>query len=326
MKRRAFIAALGGAAVWPLVAAGQQPGRIYRIGILTTDYPGDRANSVIFRFVPALARLGYIEGRNLEILWRGVAGDVSKLPMLAQELIGAQVELIVAAGLPSIKAAKESTSRIPIVMGYTGDDPVAAGLAATLNRPGGNVTGVSFLGSQADAKRFELLAGAFGQLKHLGQLTDPVFSADRLQLVQHVANAMGVELTFIRAANRDDYDNAFAEARRIGVKALAISTNPVYNRDRFDLAKRALAAGLPTICAVREMAEAGCLMSYGQNNDVLFGRVADYVVRILNGANPAELPIEQTTTFELVLNLKVAKALGITMPTSILLRADEVIE
>jgi putative tryptophan/tyrosine transport system substrate-binding protein len=210
MKRRAFIAAFGGAAVWPLVARAQQPGRIYRIGILTTDYPGDRANSVIFRFVPALARLGYIEGRNLEILWRGVAGDVSKLPMLAQELIGAQVELIVAAGLPSIKAARESTSRIPIVMGYTGDDPVAAGLVATLNRPGGNVTGVSFLGSQADAKRFELLAEAFGQLKHLGQLTDPVFSADRLQLVQHVATAMGVELTFIRAANRDDYDKAFA--------------------------------------------------------------------------------------------------------------------
>jgi putative tryptophan/tyrosine transport system substrate-binding protein len=164
------------------------------------------------------------------------------------------------------------------------------------------------------------------ELKHFGQLMNPQVSAGRLQMVQHVAETMGVELSFIRAANRDDYDSAFAEARRIGVRALAIAANSVYNRDRGDLAKRALAAGLPTICAVREIAEAGCLMSYGQNNDVLYSRVADYVMRILNGANPAELPIEQTTSFELVLNLKVAKALRITMPTRILLRADEVIE
>jgi putative ABC transport system substrate-binding protein len=162
-----------------------------------------------------------------------------------------------------------------------------------------------------------LLTEAFGQLKHLGQLTSPDFSADRLKLVQHVAENMGVEVTLIRAANRNDYDAAFAEARRIGVRALAIATSTIYNRDRADLAKRALAAGLPTICAIREMAEAGCLMSYGQNNDVLYGRVADYVMRILNGANPAELPIEQTTKFELVVNLKIAKELGITMPTSI---------
>jgi putative ABC transport system substrate-binding protein len=326
MKRREFIAALGVAAVWPLAARAQQPTKIHRIGILTIDSPRDPANSPTFRIVPALARLGYVEGRNLEILWRGAAGDVSKLPPLAHELVSAGVELIVAVGTSSIRAAKETTSRIPIVMGYAGDDPVAAGLAASLAKPGGNVTGVSFFGAETDAKRFELLAGAFGQLKHLGQLTPLGFENDRLRLVEQVARAADVELTFIKTSNESDYDKAFADARRTGVRALAIATYPIYNRDRADLAKRALAAGLPTICAVREMAEAGCLMSYGQNNDVLYGRVADYVMRILNGANPAELPIEQTTRFELVINLKTAKALGITMPTSILLRADEVIE
>jgi putative tryptophan/tyrosine transport system substrate-binding protein len=162
MKRRTFIAALGGAAAWPLAARAQGPPKVHRIGILTTDYAGDPANSVTFRLVPALRRLNYIEGRNLEILWRGAAGDASKLPILAQELIVAHVELIVAVSLSSIKAAKESTNGIPIVMGYIDDDPVAAGLAASLARPGGNVTGVWFLGAETDAKRFELLAETFG--------------------------------------------------------------------------------------------------------------------------------------------------------------------
>jgi putative ABC transport system substrate-binding protein len=296
--------------------------RIYRLGELAVS----AASLEITRSVtlPQLANLGFDEGRNLILEER--AGAAAALPGLARELLLTKPDVIMAMGSDAIRAATEATTEVPIVM--MGASPVEMGLAASLARPGGNVTGVVILAAELDGKRLDLLREAVPRARRIAALllpSAPLRQASEREM-REVAASTGVELLPFDPAGPEDYPAVFDAMRAAGAQAVVVMAHPAFNRDAALLARLALEAGLPTVCEWAEMARSGCLLGYGPSRSELRHRTAHLVAQIFRGAPPGDLPIEQPTHYEFAINLKTAKALGLTIPQSILGRADEVIE
>jgi putative tryptophan/tyrosine transport system substrate-binding protein len=292
---------------------------VHRVGVLGTS-SDDRLRGFI---IPQLAKVGLVEGRNLVLDVR--TGTAAQLPMLARELLALDVNLIITSGDTATAAAKSVTKTVPIVM-FSGD-PIGHGLIGSLSHPGGNVTGVSLLAQTLEAKRLELLRDALPKARRIAALLDSfqLRVALRQEISEAAANA-GVEVLFFETAGPEDYGRAFSAIRAARPDALTICASPQFARDGLRLARLALETGLPTACEWREMAEQGCLLSYNASITKLWERAADYVDRILKGASPSEMPVEQPTHFEFVLNIKTAKTLRLDLPPLLLARADEVIE
>jgi putative ABC transport system substrate-binding protein len=326
MRRREFSTLLGGAAtastVWPSPLSAQQKAMPV-IGYLGAATPSLAALNVA-ALRQGLSETGYVEGQNLTIEYRWAEGRLDRLSALVADLVGRKVDVIVVAGgAPAAQAAKGATSTIPIV--FASGDAVGDGLVASLARPGGNLTGVSFLTFELNAKRFELLSELVPQAKVIALLVDPNIPATErgIRAVQEAAQAKGVQLHILKASTESDIDAALVE-RQAG--ALVISPNPFFYSRREQIVALAARHAVPAIYELRDFVKAGGLISYGASFTAVFRQVGIYTGRILKGAKPADLPVVQPTTFELVVNLKTAKALGLTIPPSILSRADEVIE
>jgi len=305
----------------PLVAKAQQ-GKVHRIGLL---HPGLRPQLDYEVFRQALRDLGYLEGRNIVIEERLAEGKAERLRSLAAELVRLKVDVIITNSTPGTRAAKEATSTIPIVM--TGSaDPVGAGLVANLARPGGNITGLSIMAPDLDGKRLELLKETIPKVPRMAMLLEAANRgmARRLEATRVAAHALGVSLHPVEVQQPFDFETAFAKMTKAGAGALLVPNlfNP-YSRELVDLATK---HRIPTLYDSRHFVEAGGLMAYGPPTADQYRRAAAYVDKILKGAKPGDLPIEQPTKLELLINLKTAKALGLTIPPSILLRADKVIE
>jgi putative tryptophan/tyrosine transport system substrate-binding protein len=322
--RREFITLLGGAAAWPLAAHAQQSGKVYRIGFLgvtsLAEY-GDRVEAVR----TGLRRLGYEESKNIVIHYRWADGRYDRLPELAAELVQLNVDVIVTHSTPGSRAAKHATATIPIVA--NSGDPVEAGLVDSLPRPGGNLTGTTFFFAEICAKRVELIKEAIPAMTRLAVLVNPANSSNRIALsaMQRTARALQVELVPVEVKVRDDIAAATATVAARQASALVVIEDPVsISNDRWT-AELALQNRLPMI-GFKPHAKAGALMDYGVDVTGQFYRLAAFVDKILKGTPPAELPIERAVKFDLVVNLKSAKTLGIELPASLLIRADEVIE
>ncbi len=328
-NRRAFIGTLaGGLLAAPLAAEGQQQsGKVYRIGYLNAS-SGIANPSILEAFRQGLRELGWVEGQNIVIEYRFAEGRFDRLPDLAAELVRLKVDLIVAAPAPAALAAKNATGTIPIIfMGVS--DPVGVGLVASLARPGGNVTGLSYsVGSSIYAKDLELLKEAVPKVRRVAVLSNPASPSQPLTIsdIKGAAQSLGLRLRLLEARGLGEFDGAFAAMARERAGALLVITDPAFSPYRARLVDLAAKNRLPSIFTQREDAEAGALMSYGPRLSDLWRRAATYVDKTLRGAKPGDLPVEQPTKFELVINLRTAKALGLTIPPSLLLRADEVIE
>jgi putative tryptophan/tyrosine transport system substrate-binding protein len=326
MKRREFMTLLGGAvASWPLAAPAQQPGKPPTIGFLGGGTPTSQ-RAWVAAFVQRLNQLGWIEGRNIAIEYGWAEGRNERAAEVAAEFVRLKVDVIVAAGTEATLAAKRATSVIPIVFSTAGD-PVGTGLIASLARPGGNVTGLSNLGSDLAAKRLELLREILPHLSRLAIMTNAGYSGSVTEMgeIDAAARALGLEVVPLTIRRPEDIAPAF-EALKGRAEALYVVGDPLVNFQRVRINTFALVARLPTMYPQREYVEAAGLMSYGPNFPDLNRRAADFVDRILRGTKPGEIPVEQPTKFDLVINLTTAKALGLTIPESFLLRADEVIE
>jgi putative ABC transport system substrate-binding protein len=348
VNRRAFIGTLGlGFLAAPLAAGAQQPaGKVWRIGVLSpvplttleapsgpslskaqgrssADDPGRCAVNLLLQW--AFCQFGYVEGHNLKIEARWGAPD--QLPALATELVRLKLDIIHAIGPVAIRAAKQATAAVPIVM-MTSGDPVALGFVETLARPGGNVTGVSFLGEQLSGKLLELLKQAVPRGSRVAVLWNPANGAHAgyLREAQAAAQPLGVTLQPLEVRSPDDFDRVFGRITRERADAILSLLDPLFTANLRLIAEFAAKSRLPSLYGARELADAGGLMTYGPNLVELNRQMASYVDRILKGAKPADLPVEQPTKFELVINLKTAKALGLTIPPSLLQRADQVIE
>ena len=312
----------------PLAADAQQAGKVPRIGFLSLTSPSDRP-PLFDAFRQRLRELGWVEGQNIVIDYRYAEGRVDRLPDLAAELVRLKVDLIVSAGgTQGVTAAKNATETIPIVM-IAVRDPVGTGLIASLARPGGNVTGVSgSAGLEWVAKQLELLKETVPKIRRVAILSNPTNAYHQLALreVDVAARALGVQLQFLEAQGPNEFDGAFAAMAKESVGALLVLSDAMLNSHQTRLAELAARNRLPAAYGVRESVEAGGLMSYGPSFLDSFRRAATYVDKILKGAKPAELPVEQPTKFELVINMKAAKALGLTIPQPVLLRADHVVE
>jgi len=307
--------------VAPLAAGAQQPEKVWRIGVLRIGSPGDTSRET-FRL--ALRDLGYVEGRNLVIEDRTADGRLNRLTGLAAELVHLHVDVIVASGVAGARAAKEATETIPIVMLAT--DPVGARLVGSLARPGGNITGVATLESELGSKRLERFKEAFPTLTRVAVLYDPTTSATVVKEMEDGARQLKVQLQILEVRASEDLDRAFTKATEWRAAALSILASPFFQSQRVRIAKLAIEHRLPSMVPHRTYVEAGGLLSYGPDFRDLNRRISVFVDKILKGAKPADLPIEQPTKFELVINLKTAKALGLTIPQTLLLRADQVIE
>ena len=326
MKRRDFITLLGGAAAaWPLAAGAQQAGKLPTIGFLGAATPS--ADTLwTAAFAHRLRELGWIEGRTIAIESRWAENRSDRYAEIAVEFVQLKVAVIVTYATAPIIAAKKATSVIPIVFAQAGD-PVGSGLVASLARPGSNVTGLSLQTTDIAAKRIELLRAVVPTLHRLAILGNPdnPFSLAEMPEVLATARTLGLEATTLEIRRREDIVPAI-EALKGGADALYVAGDPLINANRVRINILAVGARLPTIYIQRENVEAGGLMSYGPNFPDLFRRVAEYVDKILRGAKPADIPVEQPTKFDLVVNLVTAKALGIDVPPTLLARADEVIE
>jgi len=326
MKRRKFITLLGGAASWPLAAHAQQPmAKLPTIGFLGSATLLVESQRVA-AFVQRLRQLGWIENRNVAIEYRWAEGRIERFTELAAEFARLKVDLIVAATTPAVIAAKQATSVIPIVIA-TANDPVATGLVASLARPGGNVTGLSNQMADTAAKRLELLREVVPGLRRLailGNVDNPGAVLD-MREAQAAASAVGLEATTFEIRRAKEIAPLFEALKGRG-DALYFASDPLMNTNRTRISTLALGARLPTMHGVRDYVEAGGLMSYGASIVDQYRRAADYVDKILRGAKPGELPIEQPTKFDLVINLTTAKALGLNISDNLLTLADEVIE
>jgi len=328
MKRREFITLLGGTvAAWPLAARGQQPA-VPVIGFLGGASP-DRWVGRLRAFHQGLSETGYVVGRNLAIEYRWAEGQNDRLPSLAAELVGRQVSVIAAPGsVPAALAAKAATTTIPIVFEIA-SDPVELGLVASLARPGGNITGVTSLNAQVGPKRLELLHELVPTATVVGLLvnpTNPNEAEPTTKNLQAAARSLGLEMHVLHASAEGDFDAAFATLIQLRAGALAIGTDPLFTSRLEQLAALTVQPAVPTVYQFREFTAAGGLMSYGGSLTDTFRAAGVYTGRILKGDKPADLPVQQTTKVELFLNLKTAKALGLTVPIPLLGRADEVIE
>jgi len=324
-SRREFIALLGGAAAWPLAARAQQPAKLPTVGFLGQSTRSG-AGEWLATFVSRLRELGRIEGRTITIEYRWAEGRTERFTEIAAEFVRLKVDVIVTVGTQPVLAAKQATSVIPIVFAAAGD-PVGTGLVASLARPGGNVTGLSSQTADLAAKRLELLREVIPSLRRLAMLVNvgnPLAVLD-LGEVQGAAHTLGLEVITLEIRRGEDITPAF-EALKGRAEALYVLIDPLVNTHRIRINTLVLASRLPTMHTLREGVEAGGLMSYGPNLPDLFRRAADFVDKILRGAKPADLPVEQPTKFDLVINLTTAKALGLKIPSTLLARADEVIE
>ena len=324
--RRKFLATLGGAAAaWPLATHAQQPGKVPTIGFLGGATPAAQGQWAA-AFVQRLRELGWIEGRTVAIEYRWAEGRSERAAEIAAEFARRKVDVIVTSGTAVVVAAMQATSVIPIVFAAAGD-PVGTSLVASLARPGGNVTGLSNQVLDLAGKRLELLrevVPGLGRLAILANVDNPAVVLD-MREVQTTARTLGLEVITLEIRRGEDIAAAF-EALNGRADALYVPPEPLVNTNRVRINTLALGARLPTMHGLREYVEAGGLMSYGANMPDLFRRAAEYVDKILRGAKPADLPVEQPTKFDLVINLTTAKALHLKIPESFLLRADEVIE
>jgi putative tryptophan/tyrosine transport system substrate-binding protein len=323
MRRRAFITLLGGAAVaWPFVARAQQAGPVPKIGLLGTPPPGDATYRALLR---GLQELGYTEGKDVLLEYRW--GELRRFPEFASELVRLRVEVIATFGTPAAQAAKQATTTVPIVMALIGD-PVRTGVVASLARPGGNVTGVSNLAPGMVTKRLELLKEAVPNASRVAFLWNPA-NQDQLAHfteVQAGARSLGVTLQSVPVRSREELEHALPAMMQEHPSALLMTGDTVLQGHIERILAFAAKSRLPTVHQLRDDAEAGGLMSYGTNRPALIRRAAVYIDKILRGTKPGDLPVEQPTKFELVINLKTAKALGLEVPPGLLARADEVIE
>jgi putative ABC transport system substrate-binding protein len=325
MKRRELILLLGGAVIAPrALRAQQKPMPV--IGFLNGTSPGPAA-AFVAAFRHGLSETGYVEGQNVAIEYRWAEGRYDRLPALATDLVGRRVDVIVATGGDrSALAAKSATSTIPIV--FTGGDPVAIGLVASLSRPGANLTGFSIITVELHPKLLELISELVPQVGVIALLVNPNNpNAERMQRdVQEAARAKRVQLHILKAGIESEMEGAFATLVHLKAGALLVGADAFFNSRREQLVALALRHAVPAIYEWREFPVAGGLISYGTSLAAVYRQVGIYVGRILKGAKPADLPVQQPTKFELVVNLKTAEALGLTIPQSILARADEVIE
>jgi ABC-type uncharacterized transport system substrate-binding protein len=325
--RRAFMALLGGAAAaWPLAARAQQAGKIPRVGFMGNSTAALEAN-LVGPFRDGLRELGYQEGRNIVIEYRWADGKYERFPALVAELLAVPVDVIVTAGTPATLAVKKATSRVPLVMIAVGD-PVGTGIVPTLARPGGNITGLSSIAPDLEGKRLELLREVIPKLSHVTLFLNPLnpFHAVSMRQAFAAAQALGIKLQALEVRTSGELEGAFAAIVRTKPDALLILADRVFLHNRKRVMDFATEQRLPSVNAYREVVEAGGLMSYGPSYEDMHRRAADYVDKILKGAKPGDLPVEQPTKFTLILNLKSARALGIDVPPMLIARADEVIE
>jgi putative tryptophan/tyrosine transport system substrate-binding protein len=324
--RREFITLVGGAAGWPLVARAQQSGPMPVIGFLNPA-SAQRAAQPLAAFRQGLNETGYAEGRTVAIEYGWADGQSDRLPTLAVELARRKVAVFATGGPAAALAAKAASMTTPIVF-VSSSDPVQLGLVASFNRPGGNATGVSFLASELVAKQFELLHQLAPQAAVIGLLVNPTSANAEIQLkdVPAAARTLGLQIVVVNASNDRDFDTAFAALVQQRAGALVVGSDPLFYSRRQQLAALTARHAMPAIYADREYAEAGGLMSYGTSLAAAFRQAGVYTGRILKGEKPADLPVMQATKFELVINLKTAKALGVTVPNAMQLLADEVIE
>jgi ABC-type uncharacterized transport system substrate-binding protein len=328
MRRRKFITLMGAAAAWPLGTSAQQAAKVPRIGYLTSDL----AAGLHLReaFLKGLSDLAYVEGRNVVIEYRDAEGKYERLLALAADLVALKVDVIVVTSTPAALATKQATRTIPIVLAWAAD-PVVSGLVTSLARPGGNVTGLSLLAPDLVGKRLELLKQAVPGSRRIAVLWHPGDYGERtekqmLQEADVAARALGVRLQVVEARGPEDFDRAFSDMTRARADAVTVQSTNIFFIERRRLVDLAAKNRLPAMYLVREFVDAGGLMSYAANVADLFRRAATYVDKVLKGAKPGDLPVEQPTKFELVINLKTAKAMGLTIPETFLLRADAVLE
>jgi ABC-type uncharacterized transport system substrate-binding protein len=328
MKRRQFITLLGGAVfAWPLAARGQQAGKVYRIGTITVS-PAERASHLIMALEETLRELGYVKGSNAIYEHRFAGGRTERLSDLAKELTALNVDVIIAGPNATIAAARQATSMTPIIMTY-GIDPVGVGFIASLARPGGNITGLTGeVTVETWGKRLELLKEIAPGVSRAAVLWNPDFPGmlSAWKVTENAAQTLGLTLQSVEVRRLDDFDPGFAAITLQRPGGLIVFADPLTYARRIEIAAIAARDRIPAIYGFREATDDGGLMSYGVNIPALYRRAAHYVDRILKGAKPAELPVEQPTKLELVINLKTAKALGLTIPPTLLARADEVIE
>ena len=321
-RRRFLLMSLAGAVAAPRAAEAQHSARISRIGILANvRSPG------LMAFLAGFRQLGYVEGQNIAVEWRLAEGRFDRLPELAAELVRLNVDVILAPGPPYVNAARKATATIPIVFALV-PDPVASGLVASLARPGGNLTGLTNSEVEMQGKRLELLKEVVPRLLRVALLTNPgTGSDDRQRAVEEAAAALGIQQEVVTVGRAEELENAFAvmKAKRVDA-VLELPRSPLFFPLRQRVADLAVQNRLPAACYSKEYVEVGCLLYYGPSLNDILRRAAQYVDKILKGAKPGDLPVEQPTKFELAINLKTAKALGLTIPPSLLLRADQVIE
>jgi len=321
IERRKFLATLGAAAAWPLAARAQQAGKLPTVGALVI---GNTDPTQFWReFRQGLRDLGYVEGQNIRFQFRSAQGQLSRLPELAAELVGLKVDVIVAWFTPAALAAKQATSEIPIVMAETGD-PIGTGLVASLPRPGGNVTGIASVTAELAGKSVQLIRDMLPSARRvtaLANATDPFFKPF-LEQIQLGGEATGTTINPVMISSPEEFETAFAAMEKDRPDAIIVQPSLPTKR----AAELALQQRLPAFSVPRWFAEQGGLMSYSAIYADLFRKTAVYVDKILKGAQPADLPVEQPTRFQLVINMKTAKALGLTIPAAFLARADELIE
>lgn len=324
MKRREFITLLGGATAWPLVARAQ--GGIPRVGFMGNSTAALEVN-LVDSFREGLRELGYEEGRNIAIEYRWADGRYERFAALVAELIAAKVDVIVTAGTPAALAVKKATSTVPLVMVAVGD-PVGTGLVPSLARPDGNLTGLSSVAPDLEGKRLELLREIVPSVSRIAVFINSVnpFHATSMRQAQNAGKTLGIKVQQYDIRKSEDLDGAFAAIRKERPDALLILADRVFLHNRERIVDFTEEQRLPNVSAYKEVVEAGGLMSYGPSYEDMHKRAAIYVNKILKGAKPGNLPIEQPTKFTLVVNLKAAKALGISMPPAVLSRADDVIE
>jgi putative tryptophan/tyrosine transport system substrate-binding protein len=324
-RRREFMLAVGGAAAWPL-AARAQPGATPVIGLLNSGAP-EPFKTLVAAFREGLAEGGYVEGQNVAIEYRWAEGAYDRLSALAADLVRRQVAVILAAAPPAVQAAKAATSTIPIVF-IVGGNPVELGFVSSLNRPGANVTGVSFLVNELGAKRLALLHELLPSASSIGFLTNPSRPSSDLETkgTKQGAQVVGAELHVLNASTEGEIDAALAEFARRRVNAVLVGTDPFFLSRRDQLIALTARLAIPSMFNLREYVVAGGLMSYAPSVTHTYRQAGVYVAKILKGVKPADLPVIQPTKFELVINLKTAKALGLEVPPMLLALADEVIE